>query len=111
MAQLEITSPDARTQAKRVAVVERRQPGGECLNDGCIPSKALISPFKARHERVMVVAVDDEHIDEAIAEPLRHTHTAEPGADEDDSLPSRLTHPTQWLRRFPFGHRHYGLPR
>ncbi len=35
----------ARTLArkgKRVAVVERRQLGGECLNDGCIPSKALI---------------------------------------------------------------------
>ncbi len=35
----------ARTLArkgKRVAAVERRHLGGECLNDGCIPSKALI---------------------------------------------------------------------
>ncbi len=28
---------------KRVAVVEREHLGGECLNDGCVPSKALIN--------------------------------------------------------------------
>ncbi|NJD66511.1 MAG: NAD(P)/FAD-dependent oxidoreductase, partial [Chloroflexi bacterium] len=30
----------------RVAVVERTHLGGECLNDGCIPSKALIDLSK-----------------------------------------------------------------
>ncbi len=30
-------------QGKQVAVVERARLGGECLNDGCIPSKALVS--------------------------------------------------------------------
>jgi pyruvate/2-oxoglutarate dehydrogenase complex dihydrolipoamide dehydrogenase (E3) component len=29
-------------QGKRVAVIERSHLGGECLNDGCVPSKALI---------------------------------------------------------------------
>ena len=29
-------------KGQRVAVVESEHLGGECLNDGCIPSKALI---------------------------------------------------------------------
>lgn len=29
-------------RGKRVAVIERAHLGGECLNDGCVPSKALI---------------------------------------------------------------------
>lgn len=29
-------------RGKRVAVIERQHLGGECLNDGCIPSKALV---------------------------------------------------------------------
>jgi len=31
---------------KRVAVIERQHLGGECLNDGCVPSKALIDLSK-----------------------------------------------------------------
>ncbi|MEX2081718.1 MAG: FAD-dependent oxidoreductase, partial [Dehalococcoidia bacterium] len=31
---------------KRVAVVEQSHLGGECLNDGCIPSKALVEVAK-----------------------------------------------------------------
>jgi pyruvate/2-oxoglutarate dehydrogenase complex dihydrolipoamide dehydrogenase (E3) component len=33
-------------KGKRVAVVERQHLGGECLNDGCVPSKALIDLSK-----------------------------------------------------------------
>ena len=33
-------------RGKRVAVVEREHLGGECLNDGCVPSKALIDLSK-----------------------------------------------------------------
>ncbi|MGE3073144.1 MAG: NAD(P)/FAD-dependent oxidoreductase [Dehalococcoidia bacterium] len=33
-------------KGKRVAVVEREHLGGECLNDGCVPSKALIDLSK-----------------------------------------------------------------
>ncbi|MEO8539581.1 MAG: NAD(P)/FAD-dependent oxidoreductase [bacterium] len=35
---------------KRVAVVERAHLGGECLNDGCVPSKALIDLSKKAGE-------------------------------------------------------------
>ena len=34
----------------RVALVERRMMGGDCLNYGCVPSKALISAARAWHK-------------------------------------------------------------
>ena len=34
----------------RVALVERRMMGGDCLNYGCVPSKALISAARAWHD-------------------------------------------------------------
>ena len=37
----------------RVAVIERDHLGGECLNDGCVPSKALIDLSKKAAERGM----------------------------------------------------------
>ena len=34
----------------RVAIIEEHLMGGDCLNVGCIPSKALIRCAKAAHE-------------------------------------------------------------
>lgn len=31
----------------KVALIERGEPGGDCLNDGCVPSKALIASARA----------------------------------------------------------------
>lgn len=34
----------------RVAIIERELMGGDCLNVGCVPSKALIRCARAVHE-------------------------------------------------------------
>ncbi|GAA4872088.1 mercury(II) reductase [Saccharopolyspora cebuensis] len=39
---------EARRRGKSVAMVERADPGGTCLNVGCIPSKSLLAAAEAR---------------------------------------------------------------
>jgi pyruvate/2-oxoglutarate dehydrogenase complex dihydrolipoamide dehydrogenase (E3) component len=34
---------------KRVAIIERKRFGGTCVNNGCIPTKALIASARAAH--------------------------------------------------------------
>ncbi len=52
---------------QKVLVIEKDQPGGVCLNWGCIPSKALISAAglyeKARHSAVMGIKVAGVELD------------------------------------------------
>ena len=38
-------------RGKNVAVIEQKHLGGECLNDGCVPSKALIHLAKTANEK------------------------------------------------------------
>lgn len=40
-------------KGSRVAVIEREHLGGECLNDGCVPSKALIALSQKSQDRPM----------------------------------------------------------
>ena len=41
---------EAANMGKKVAVVERRQVGGTCLNRGCIPTKALLRASRVYRE-------------------------------------------------------------
>ncbi|HEX7126168.1 MAG TPA: mercuric reductase [Thermodesulfobacteriota bacterium] len=45
-----VTAAAAAALGARVALVERRLMGGDCLNVGCVPSKALIRAARAWHE-------------------------------------------------------------
>src|SRR6185369_7209917 len=52
---------------QKVLVIEKDQPGGVCLNWGCIPSKALISTAalyeKARHGATMGIKTSGIEVD------------------------------------------------
>lgn len=67
-----VTAAGAAGLGARVALVERDRMGGECLWNGCVPSKALIAAAKAahhaRHARRFGVEVGDitVHLDEAL---------------------------------------------
>ena len=42
-----ISTPAAKL-GKKVAIIEKEDPGGTCLNRGCIPSKMIIHPANIR---------------------------------------------------------------
>ena len=52
---------------KRVALIERDRPGGDCLYTGCVPTKALIEAAKllhhARNGRQLGVIAEDARLD------------------------------------------------
>lgn len=45
-----LAAPLAAKLGVRVALIERDQPGGDCLFTGCVPSKTLLRVAKAAHE-------------------------------------------------------------
>jgi len=45
-----VTSLIAATVRAKVTLIEARDMGGDCLNTGCVPSKALIASAKAAHQ-------------------------------------------------------------
>ena len=44
-----VTAAGSVALGARVALVERHKMGGDCLNFGCVPSKALISSARLLH--------------------------------------------------------------
>ena len=45
-----VSSLVAATVKAKVALIEKNKMGGDCLNTGCVPSKALIRAAKAASE-------------------------------------------------------------
>ena len=44
-----VTAAGSRAVGAKVAIIERKFMGGDCLNFGCVPSKALIAAANAVH--------------------------------------------------------------
>jgi pyruvate/2-oxoglutarate dehydrogenase complex dihydrolipoamide dehydrogenase (E3) component len=44
-----VTAAGTASLGGRVALIERHKMGGDCLNFGCVPSKALISSARLAH--------------------------------------------------------------
>ncbi|MCG7600192.1 dihydrolipoyl dehydrogenase [Halomonas sp. McH1-25] len=73
-----VTSYIASALKARVALVEKHRMGGDCLNTGCVPSKALIRAARAAHEIRTAsrfgVHVSEPHID--FSAVMAHVHDA-----------------------------------
>jgi pyruvate/2-oxoglutarate dehydrogenase complex dihydrolipoamide dehydrogenase (E3) component len=72
-----VTSLIAASLGARVALVERHLMGGDCLNVGCVPSKALIRAARQVHEargaRALGLAVPEDSLPDfaAVMERMR----------------------------------------
>lgn len=44
-----VTAAGAKGLGAKVAIIEKLFMGGDCLNTGCVPSKALIASAKVAH--------------------------------------------------------------
>lgn len=44
-----VTASGSRAAGARVALIERRFMGGDCLNFGCVPSKAFLAAANMMH--------------------------------------------------------------
>lgn len=83
-----VTSYIASAVKAKVALVEKHKMGGDCLNTGCVPSKALIRAARAAHEirtahRFGVVSSEPE-ID--FAKVMGHVHQAISDIEPHDSV-------------------------
>src|SRR5665213_226602 len=85
----------AATLGRKVALIERNLLGGNCLNDGCVPSKALIrsAQLYARMREAQVLGVPqprDVRID--VPETMRRIRHLQARLSRADSAQRLLTH-------------------
>lgn len=83
-----VTSYIASAVNAKVALVERHKMGGDCLNTGCVPSKALIRAARAAHEirtaHRFGVSASEPAID--FAKVMGHVHQAISDIEPHDSV-------------------------
>ncbi|WP_075880914.1 FAD-dependent oxidoreductase [Vreelandella massiliensis] len=83
-----VTSYIASAVNAKVALVEKHKMGGDCLNTGCVPSKALIRAARAAHEirtaERFGVSASEPSID--FAQVMRHVHQAIADIEPHDSV-------------------------
>lgn len=83
-----VTSYIASAVKAKVALVEKHKMGGDCLNTGCVPSKALIRAARAAHEirtaKRFGVSASEPEID--FSKVMGHVHQAISDIEPHDSV-------------------------
>ncbi|AQU83543.1 MULTISPECIES: FAD-dependent oxidoreductase [unclassified Halomonas] len=83
-----VTSYIASAVKAKVALVEKHKMGGDCLNTGCVPSKALIRAARAAHEirtaKRFGVSASEPEID--FSKVMGHVHQAIGDIEPHDSV-------------------------
>ncbi len=83
-----VTSYIASAVNAKVALVEKHKMGGDCLNTGCVPSKALIRAARAAHEirtaHRFGVSASEPQVD--FAKVMGHVHQAIKDIEPHDSV-------------------------
>lgn len=83
-----VSSYIASTVKAKVALIERHKMGGDCLNTGCVPSKALIRTGKAVHEmhRAAELGLRSGKVEFDFAEVMERVHSIIQKIEPHDSV-------------------------
>lgn len=83
-----VTAYIAAAVKARVTLIEKHKMGGDCLNTGCVPSKALISTAKAlaRIRRAGTLGIHTAHAEFDFAEVMARVHRVVHAIEPHDSI-------------------------
>lgn len=82
-----VSAAGAALLGARVALIERHLMGGDCLNYGCVPSKALIAASRAAHavQKAQAFGVQSQIHEIRFAETMRHVRQVRAEISAHDS--------------------------